>query len=91
MTNSQRVERLRMALAEAGYPDAEVSWDDAEDEVMVMRHRPYLGDGMFGEWDLPADVVWRAYVICGETSLCLGCWRDRSHQEPTCDHQPAIR
>lgn len=78
----ERVERVRMALAEAGHPEAQVEWDDDEDSVMVV-HRKGLHDL---EWTPPHEVTWRAYRICGETQVCLDCWVDRSHQSPTCDH-----
>ena len=56
----QRLERMRMALAEAGYPDAVVWWG-IEGCVVVSRA-------------VPPDVIWRACVVCNETVHCLDCF-----------------
>lgn len=73
------LERLRMCLAEAGYPNA-----------VVLR----LLDGTAGirafdlerpEAAVPPEVAYRAFVICGhEMSRCLECWVAMTH----CDHHP---
>jgi hypothetical protein len=48
-----------MALAEAGYPNAHVFWDDRTATVHVIElhlERP--------EWNVPREVIRRAFAIC---------------------------
>ena len=76
-------ERMRMLLAEAGYPNAKVSW--AEDHESPEVDHDYVGDG---EWDPPDVVVWRAFRILypDSTPECFECWR--GPWSTTCEEHP---
>lgn len=60
------VERVRMALAEAGYPDAEVR-SDTDGGAAVM---------LSGEHAVPDEVCWRAHVVAQSVPdvPCWTCW-----------------
>ena len=68
-TADERVDFMRMALAEVGYPDA-----------LVRRLRdPMSGEDGVAVWSgtIPLDVVWRAFrLIDFERRLsCFECWK----------------
>jgi len=86
VTPEERCERVRMALAEAGYPDAEVHWN-AEAGVPFT----FVGPGF--TTDPPLAVAWRASLVVGEDAPCWPCaqlWRNRRNDgnESDCDHDP---
>lgn len=59
------VERVRMALAEAGYPNARVR----------AKHKPFRSTVM--PRSIPFDVAWRALIIAepvGSAPGCLACY-----------------
>lgn len=75
-----------MALAEAGYPDAEVRWNDEHDVPFTI-----VGPGL--ATDPPLGVAWRASLVAGEDTPCWPCaqeWRNRRNDgnESDCDHDP---
>ena len=74
VTPDERCERVRMALAEAGYPDAEVSYLNSSDQVKVSLSVPHA-------------VAWRAWAVTGETRMCWPCWIGRKTLAD-CDHDP---
>lgn len=54
-------QRMQMALAEAGYPDAQVRGTEDEPTVCINQ--------------VPALVLWRAFAICGiGQTPCFACW-----------------
>lgn len=67
-------DRLRMALAEAGYPDAAITqeWDGPHVELTPGH-----------EGAVPSEVCWRAFRVagCPDTPACYPCWRDGSCDE----------
>lgn len=73
----ERVERVRMAFAEAGYPDVQVwaSW----------------GDTVASDYSAPPEVRWRGVVIglSGDCE-CWPCWIQWENGTgcPDCDHDP---
>lgn len=59
--------RVKAALAEAGYPNADVSGPDYDPSVPIS---PSGGRG-----GAPAEVLWRAFRICSERPTpCFTCW-----------------
>ena len=80
MTPEERVERVKMALAEAGYPDAS-PWIVAEVDDRVHSFIT----------DTPMDVWWRALAVSGEVETCWPCWSADPvwrGQVIDCDHDP---
>lgn len=63
------VERVRAALAEAGYPGAEVvecaGSGEGERAVTITR---------WSQRSIPLEVCWRAYRVAGTSGPCLECW-----------------
>ena len=77
MTDQERCERVRMALAEAGYPNVDV---DARSGVMGMPKNA-----------APDAVRWRAFVLADpDGTECWPCWSawETGTGEPVCDHDP---
>lgn len=76
-----RKDRVRKALAEAGYPDARVRWDERRGGcVSVVTH-------LNGVSLVPEAATFRAFAICGEPGLaCWPCWV--ADTKETCDHDP---
>lgn len=69
-------ERLRMALAEAGYPNAAIGGPDDDPDVLLGTDEPGA---------VPDRVVWRAQRLAhGDSRPCWPCWQtgDGTH----CDH-----
>ncbi len=60
-----RLERVRMALAEAGYPGAALWW------TTEGAHRTPT---VVIDSAIPTEVIWRACVVCNETAYCLDCF-----------------
>lgn len=79
LTPEERVARVRMALAEAGWPDTHVRF--ADDKVWVRGQLFGAADGC------PDDVMWRALVVAGEPAACWPCWIGRSDSSD-CTHDP---
>jgi hypothetical protein len=66
------VERMRMCLAEAGYPDVFVG-DDGDDPWVPM------------ECEAPPEVRWRAFTLSVSGVPCLACWTwNHSGREAPC-------
>jgi hypothetical protein len=64
--NATVKERVRMALAEAGYPHAEIFGSD-HDPVVTMS----------GPNGAPDHIVWRAFRLAfADDGPCFNCWRD---------------
>lgn len=62
---------MRMALAEAGYPDAQVTED--RDGVWVTTERS-------GVRCLPLRIVWRAFTTVDPAeTVCWQCYEARTH------------
>lgn len=78
MTPEERCERVRMALAEAGWTeDGATFWDG-------------LGVNVWTEagpapW-VPVEAAWRACAVVGEPIACWPCYDARPAR--TCDHDP---
>lgn len=60
LSPEERVERVRMALAEAGCPDAPVRWEWGQ----VAGSFP----------PIPKALFWRAKVVAGEQTRCWTCF-----------------
>lgn len=78
LTPEERCERVRMALAEAGYPDVEVAVDRYGVLEMPMDAAP-------------DDVRWRAFVLADPHGTeCWPCWSawESGTGYPNCDHDP---
>lgn len=58
-------ERVRMALAEAGYPNAEVNGTDTDPSVVLT-----------GDRGVPGEVCWRAFKVADfPCTPCWDCWQ----------------
>lgn len=68
-----RAERMRMALAEAGYPHA------------VVIAGPGSSPDSVAVGNVPREVAFRAYKVCGLMRLCESCWLARRACRPD-DH-----
>lgn len=73
----QQAEAIKAALAEAGYPHADVDvWDHADahgDHVHVLVE-PSDHPGA-----VPGEVLWRAFhIVDPDTTRCRACWMDFS-------------
>lgn len=84
LTPDRRCERVRMCLAEAGWPDAGVEWQ---------RHRMWAGPTTPYEGGPPNDVWWRALTLSGEPVACWPCFSSDEYMacaDPRsfCDHDP---
>lgn len=80
LSPEERCERVRMALAEAGYPDASVWWDDEFPATNPgsVRCRNAI--------PIPLEVTWRAFAIAApDVTSCWPCWDAR---DPLCTHDP---
>jgi hypothetical protein len=53
-----------MALAEAGYPNADVNGPEHDPGVILS-----------GPNGVPERVCWRAFSVCGLNQACWECWR----------------
>lgn len=73
LSPEQRVERVKMALAEAGYPDA---------EVWVYNNRIHLIGWM------PKSVAWRASAVAGDVHKCWPCFDADPCATVDCPHDP---
>jgi hypothetical protein len=81
MTPEERVEQVRMVLAEAGYPDAEVRWADWSAAISD---------------EVPPHVQWRAFVLTHDRwdIDCWPCWstgtecEDGEDEPEQCGHDP---
>ncbi len=69
LTLEQWIERLRMALAEVGYPHAG-----------VYESTSWPGFAAIGK-EVPMRVAWRAYVVTGDVSPCFKCWVEGDHEQ----------
>lgn len=77
-------ERERMfvqaALAEAGYPDSEVT---------IVTHPDHGQPSVCVDWLPPSPVVWRAFTLIDErrTLACFECWQvaNRRRAPASCD------
>ena len=71
-------ERVRMALAEAGYPDV-IIMDDAP-------HPPYMDScphvSLSGPRSVTPEICWKAFVVAGTPNMpCFKCWNDGQGEE----------
>lgn len=84
LTPEERVRRVKAALAEAGYPDAEVTWG-----AFGVRG---MGSPTTPEGTPPLDVWWRSLLVAREPNLpCWPCFLDPGDDWATlmaCDHDP---
>lgn len=68
MTVEQKRDAMKMCLAEAGYPDANVVISFDRDEVLVRPGHRQLDDDY-------AKAVWTAYrLVDSNTESCYNCW-----------------
>jgi hypothetical protein len=77
-TPEERVERVRMALAEMGYIGVVVGYDEVRGLELY-------------EHEVPREVGWRAFAVAGEPGLaCWPCWLSRpfGHPAENCEHDP---
>lgn len=84
LTPEERVRRVKAALAEAGYPDAEVWWGSS---------RVWTGP-VCDVSDAPQSPWWRALAVSGHAPLpCWPCFISDEYWEcddpkAFCDHDP---
>lgn len=62
-TTPEHVARMRAALAEAGYPDAQV------------RIGPRSGEVEFLNGTVPGELAWKAATIAGAPGRCFACFQ----------------
>lgn len=74
-------EQLKAALAEAGYPDAEIVDVRGQPCVVELRGNVRVGP--------PPFVIWKAYAVLGHAESCWPCHRDGCSSE--CTHRPDPR
>jgi hypothetical protein len=68
-----------MALAEVGYPDADVTGSE-DDPAVWLAHENRGADGT-----VPHSVGWQAFRIAGAPDLpCLACWCDGYAESGDC-------
>lgn len=76
---------VEAALAEAGYPDADVRID-ADDEITVHN---------YAAQNIPDKIVWKAFEVTGLASACWPCWIDGYvcgvEDNPACEGPPPRR
>lgn len=65
LTPEERSARVRMAMAEAGYPDSGVSVDPEDSEVGVCQP------------NAPLSTIWRAFFVADPAGAC--CWPCFAH------------
>lgn len=71
LSPEERVERVRMALAEAGWPDVDAEWvEDPRYTGVAIDVEAVTLRG------LPSDVHWRAIAIAGGSAVCWPCWAE---------------
>lgn len=80
LTPEKRCERVRMALAEAGYPPDAVRLSDENPALVEVDAR------------VDDPTLWRAMACAGIAERCWPCWRETGDlaydDAPTCDHDP---
>lgn len=74
LTPNEEVRRVKAALAEAGYPQVSVTYDEDDGEVGVTMRAP-------------AEVIWRALAIATPGVYCWPCW---SHNQACGDGEPVV-
>ena len=86
LTPDEQVKRVWSALAEAGYPQAKVCWDEDRQEPSVQ-----LGFD-FDMGQVPEEVCWKAMVISRIGSVpCFSCWAIVDLLDlPLCTHEISL-
>lgn len=73
MTGAEVADRLRKALAEAGYPDAKITMEgEGVEDVGCLMGAPE---------HVPEEVLWRAWQVIGLETSCRACYVDRDPEE----------
>lgn len=77
MSEPDVAEKVRMALAKAGYP-VEVSADSTNDRFLWIRP------------DVPNEAYWRAIAVSGVARTCWPCFSvdPEGNDPPECTHDP---
>ena len=84
MSGPDLLERIRMALAEAGHGDARVFLDD-RNNLTVTRFSPEQTSVV------PVADVWRAFSVAGFSTICRECFNALRSAHDCLADRPLVR